>query len=101
MQANEPAVVERWLDGIIVEIQRSLDYFDSHFSQTPVSSLVLAPLPGETRGIVQYISDQLDISTRVLDIHTLVDCDLALSEELQFQCLLAVGAALRSEAMQS
>ena len=101
MQANDPDVIERWLDNIIVEVQRSLDYYDSHFSLTPVTSLVLTPLPGEMPSVAQYISDQLDISTRILDIHTLVDSDLSLGSELQYQCLLAIGAALRDRSNDS
>ena len=101
MQANDPDVVERWLDSIIVEVQRSLDYYDSHFSMTPVTSLVLTPLPEEMPSVAHYISEQLDLSTRILDIHTLVDSDLSLSSELQFQCLLAIGAALRDRSITS
>jgi len=97
MQNNDPDLIENWLDGIIVEIQRSLDYYESHFSLAPVSSLVIAPLPRELPGVAQYIATQLDISTRVLDVQTLIDSEQPLDSQLQSQCLLAIGAALRVE----
>ncbi len=97
MQSNDPDVIENWLDGIIVEIQRSLDYYESHFSLAPVSSLVIAPLPRELPGVAQYIAEQLDISTRMLDMQTLIDSAQPMDSQLQSQCLLAIGAALRVE----
>jgi len=97
MQSNDPNAIENWLDGIIVEIQRSLDYYESHFSLAPVSSLVIAPLPRELPGLVQYIAAQLDIATRMLDVQTLIDSEQPLDSQLQSQCLLAIGAALRVE----
>ena len=36
------------LDRIVVEIQRSLDYHESHFSQPPVTNVVIAPVPGSS-----------------------------------------------------
>lgn len=95
MQGNDPDIIENWLDGIIVEIQRSLDYYESHFSLPQVSSLIISPLPRELPGLVQYISEQLDIATRMLDLQTLIDSEQALDNQLQSQCLLAIGAALR------
>ncbi len=97
MQSNDPEVIENWLDGIIVEIQRSLDYYGSHFSLPPVSNLVIAPLSRDLPGVAQYISDQLDISTRILDLQTLIDAELTLDTQMQSRCLLAIGAALRDE----
>ena len=97
MQSDDPDLIENWLDSIIVEIQRSLDYYDSHFSLPPVSSLVIAPLPRELPNVAEYISDQLDVSTRILDIRTLIDTEHELNDQLQAQCLLAIGAALRVE----
>ena len=35
MQADDPDIIEPWLDNIIVEIQRSLDYYESHSRQSP------------------------------------------------------------------
>jgi len=97
MQSNDPDAIEKWLDGIIVEIQRSLDYYESHFALPPVGGLVVTPLSREVPGVAQYMSDQLDMSTRILDLHTLIDSEAELDSELQARCLLSIGAALRDE----
>jgi len=86
------------LDGIVIEIQRSMDYYESHFSQPPVSGLVVAPLERPIPGIAEYISQQLNVPTRVLDLNALIDSPQPLTEELQSRCLLAIGSALRVEA---
>ena len=97
MHANDRDVIETWLDGIIVELQRSLDYYESHFSQPQVSGVVIAPLPRNLSGIAEYITAQVDIPARVLDVNSLIDVQAPLETELQSRCLLAIGAALRQE----
>ena len=97
MQNDDQDDIENWLDGIIVEIQRSLDYYDSHFSLPPVSSLIITPLSRELPGVARYMSEQLDIPARMLDVATLIDTEQELNSQLQSQCILAIGAALRSE----
>lgn len=97
MHSNDPDVIEPWLDSIIIEIQRSLDYYESHFAQPQVSSLVITPLPREIPGIAEYISENLEIPTRMLDVNSLLDIHEDMDEALQSRCLLAIGAALRQE----
>ena len=97
VHASARDVLESWLDGIIVELQRSLDYYESHFSQPQVSGVVIAPLPRPLEGVAEYISEQIDIPARVLDVNSLIDVQAPLEQELQSRCLLAIGAALRQE----
>ena len=99
MHANDPVVIEDWLDGIIVEVQRSLDYYESHFALPQVSSLVVTPLPREIPHVAEYISEQLDIPTRLLDVNSLIDTQTPVEPLLQSHCLLAIGAALRQESL--
>lgn len=88
---------EGWLDSIVIEIQRSLDYYDSHFSQQAVSGVVLTPLGRTINGLEGYLRSQLDLPVRILDINDMVDSNQTLAAEQQVQCLGAVGAALRVE----
>jgi MSHA biogenesis protein MshI len=86
------------LDSIVVEIQRSLDYYESHFSQPAVSGVVIAPLSRPVPAMLEYLDAQLDLSVRMLDLNQLIDMPAALDEAAQARCLLAIGAALREEA---
>ena len=47
-------------------------------------------------GIEEYLAGKLRIPVRTLDLNALIDTE-PLSDEIQHQCLFAIGAALRSE----
>lgn len=85
------------LDRIVLEVQRSLDYYESHFSQAPIASLLLAPLARPVPGMLEYLTANLNLSVRQLDFNTLLQCEQPLGPEIQSQLLLACGAALRQE----
>lgn len=88
---------QRWLDNIVIEVQRSMDYYESHFSQPQVSSLVMTPIGKEIPGITEYLSEQLQIPARMLDVNDLIDTDEPIPASVQSRCLLAIGTALRQE----
>ncbi len=90
---------QQWLDNIVIEVQRSMDYYESHFSQPQVSSLVITPIGKEIPGVTEYLSEQLQIPARMLDVNELIDADEPISNLEQSRCLLAIGTALRDEAV--
>ena len=92
-----PEALLHAIDGIVLEIQRSLDYCESHFSLPPVASLVLAPMFEEIPPLMPYLSSNLGIPVRMLDLNAVLDCPQHLDDALQSRCLLAIGAALRQE----
>ncbi len=98
LRESDPAV-RRWVDGIVIEIQRSLDYYESHFSQPQVAAIVLSPMPREIPGMMDYLVGQLGVQTRMLDVNELIDAKEPVPLEIQSRCLLAIGAALRHESM--
>lgn len=87
--------LQRAFDTIVLEVQRSLDYYESHFALPPVAGLVVAPLEENVPGMMSYLASNLGIPVRMLDLNTLVESDQVLSDVLQSQCLLPIGAALR------
>lgn len=84
-------------DKLVLEVQRSLDYYDRYFAQPPVAGLVLAPTEEPVPGLGEYINQALGLSVRHLDIAEIVDCELPLSTSQQAHCLSAIGAVLRQE----
>ncbi len=90
---------QRWLDNIVIEVQRSMDYYESHFSQPQVSALVMTPIGKEIPGMTEYLNEQLSIPARILDVNELIDVSEPVPAELQSRCLLAIGTALRQEAV--
>lgn len=89
--------LHRMFDGIVLEVQRSLDYYESHFGLPPVSAVVLAPTATSVPGLLGYLANNLGLPVRMLDLNTALDCSTPLSDALQAQCLPAIGAALRRE----
>ena len=84
-------------DRLVLEIQRSLDYYDRYFSQPAVAGLVLAPTELPIPGLAEYLNGALGLAVRHLDISEVVDCETPLSEAQQARCLPAIGAVLRQE----
>lgn len=85
------------LDPLVIEVQRSLDYYDSHYSDAPIGNLVLAPTPEPVPGMPTYLAEQLGLQARSLDLAGVIDTPRDLSREDQARCLPLVGAALREE----
>lgn len=85
------------LDGIVIEVQRSMDYYESHFAQPPIGAVVVAPSEDPVEGMTEYLSSELGVPARTLDLGALVDVEAPIEARLQARCLLAVGAALREE----
>jgi MSHA biogenesis protein MshI len=84
-------------DRIALEVQRSLDYYDSHFRQAPVNTLALAPMPREVPGLVDYLKANLNSNVITMDLTKLMECEVEIKPELQATCLSVLGAALRQE----
>lgn len=86
-------------ERIALDVQRSLDNFDRLYSSVPLAHLLVAPIPG-VDGFLAYLRANLTIPVVPLDVSSVVDLGAvpALLDPLrQFQCLRAIGAALRDE----
>jgi MSHA biogenesis protein MshI len=86
-----------YFDQIALEVQRSLDYFDSHFRQAHVDQIVLSPSAGTIRGLVEHLNQNLNIKAAVLNFADVLEFDPAVADTLANRGLIALGAALRQE----
>lgn len=84
-------------DRLALEVQRSLDYYDRYFVQPPIAGIVLAPSPQPVPGLVEYLATHLGVAGRVLDLNDIIQSDTVLDAAQQANCLMAIGAALRTE----
>ncbi len=84
-----------WYDRIVLEVQRSLDYYESHFRQVPVVALALGPFPQPLPELVDYIRANLNVPVEQVDLGDYFDGTVP--RELQARCLTTIGAALRQE----
>ena len=94
---RESARAADYFDRIALEVQRSLDYYDSHFRQAPLAQLLIAPVPDEIPGLVDHLNANLGIKAAMLDLSAVLDFGQPAPADVQWRCLTAVGAALRRE----
>lgn len=86
---------EKVYDQVVLELQRSLDYFESHFAQALPTKLAIFPPDKLSGELLAYISDHLNLETEPLLIERLPGYSIEADEQSQTRCLWAVGAALR------
>jgi MSHA biogenesis protein MshI len=87
----------RLIDGMVLEVQRSLDYYESHFSLPPIGALVIAPTEEPVPGMMSQFAESLGIAVRMLDLNVAFETGRSIPDALQARCLTAIGAALRHE----
>ena len=94
---GQPDPIESHVDAVSLELQRSMDYFESHYEQAPLAHLVIAPGDGRARQLQAALADQTSLNIQILDLRRAVDtADESLSADRG--SVLAIGAALRETA---
>ena len=92
----EPALVDR----LALELQRSIDYYDRHFQQAPINQVTLCPMPAAAPELAERLAQQTGLSVHNLQLDDLVEVTAPVDDAQFAHCLLAIGAALRSEPAQ-
>lgn len=91
-----------WADvkeRLILEIQRSLDYYESQMGQIQLSTLLIAPRKQDSEALASQLSAAMAVRVETMDIASKLDMrtDLELPAAIQQSCMMAIGAALRTE----
>lgn len=81
---------------IALEVQRSLDYYDSHFDSPPIVALALLPCSGQ-QALLRSLDEQLDLRVYPLATDHLIETTIDLPAHDSAELMLAIGAALRDE----
>ncbi len=97
LEGPAPAL-ERALESIVLEVQRSLDYFESHFTLPPITRLAVGARIREMPGLADALATQLGLQVVEIDFNRLLETETPLDGSLQARCHLAIGLALRDEA---
>ena len=84
--------------AITLEVQRSLDYFESQLGKGYINRLLLLPMKRDGEQVMQALAGGLAVNLQRLTLEDLFGDDVPLLDEReQAYCLTAVGAALRQE----
>ncbi|WP_236715519.1 MSHA biogenesis protein MshI [Pseudomonas sp. BMS12] len=86
--------------AVTLEIQRSLDYFESQLGKGYINRLLLLPAKRDGAAALQALGSGLAVKLQALDLRELFpgQASAELDEAEQAYCMAAVGAALRQEA---
>lgn len=82
-------------NNLALEIQRSLDYVESYYGIPPISALAVIPLAENTHNLLDSLSSNLGIAVRMIDLSSIIDCDIVMDAQTQSLCAPVIGATLR------
>jgi MSHA biogenesis protein MshI len=94
---SDSSEFRRVADALAMELLRSLEYYESHFSRPAVETLYVAPLNAAEPQLFPYLSQAIGARVEGLDLNQLLDIPGGMTAEMQARSLLAIGAALRQE----
>jgi MSHA biogenesis protein MshI len=83
--------------AVVLELQRSLDYYERHFDQPPITRIAVSPAGARATHLAEELGRETGFEVMTVDLNTLLSCAAPIAPEHQAACLLAVGAALREE----
>lgn len=96
------------LDEAILDIQRSLDFYESNVARRPVRKVLIAPLGMPLPGLVEYLDTYLNPEVGFLDLEQILEHKHANddnkehgNEQITTAVLPAISAAMRALEMQS
>jgi MSHA biogenesis protein MshI len=82
---------------LALELQRSLDYCESHYDQAPITDLVLAPDSLATSALAAALRTEVGLNVSTLDVSALLEIPDGVTVPSDWLSLTALGAALRTE----
>ena len=86
--------------SLTLELQRSLDYYESQYDQTPIGDLVIAPADDRARALAEGLNSETSLRIQVLDVREVFNVYKSGEFATDWPSLLALGAALRSDAVE-
>ncbi len=84
-------------DSIVLELQRSLDYYERHFDQPPIMRIAICPSGHRASALAQALNRDTGFEVAALDLNSVLRCAVPVAADTQAAALMAVGAAMREE----
>jgi MSHA biogenesis protein MshI len=83
--------------SVVLELQRSLDYYERHFDQPPITRIAVSPNSVRAGLLAVDLGKETGFEVTTLDLRALLQSEIASDTVIDATCLMAVGAALREE----
>ena len=87
-------------DRLVLEIQRSLDYYESQMGKSPITRITIAPRMHDTHEMSKALDELLTAQVSPFNLADFMLADVPLTPELQQFALPAIGATLRGSSKQ-
>lgn len=87
----------QYLDNLLLEMQRSLDYYESQLGKGGVADLYIAPLGEHHERIAGFLDSNLAARVCSFDLSEYFESDVLLDADTQNGCFAAVTAAMSVE----
>jgi MSHA biogenesis protein MshI len=81
---------------LAIELQRSLDYYESHFDRAPIADIVVAADEERAQRAVESLRQETGLATDSFNIRQLFNVEAGIEPDTRFAALVALGAALRT-----
>jgi MSHA biogenesis protein MshI len=98
---DTPALVEAQIDpsSLALELQRSLDYYESHFDQSAIGDLIVAPGGERAVALAGALAAETGLRVSALNLGECLEFADGVPTPQDWLACMAIGAALRSEAL--
>lgn len=81
----------------VLELQRSMDYYESQIGKPPCVRLMVMPLVMDDDPLMEELRANLPLDIHSLNLENLISADFELPVQLQNNATIAVAAALRTQ----
>jgi MSHA biogenesis protein MshI len=81
--------------ALALEIQRSVDYYESHFDQPAILDLVIAPSDPRTKKLAKSLALETSLNIEVFEVARYFEIEGNIEIDTRWPGLIALGAALR------
>ncbi len=82
-------------DRLVLEIQRSLDYYESQMGKSPINKIILTRRQHDSEAMAASLNELLAANVSVLDLAAVLDSKEVLTPEQQQIFMPVIGATLR------
>jgi MSHA biogenesis protein MshI len=85
------------IHALALELQRSLDYYESHYDQPPIADLVVATGDDRADEIAAALATETGLAATAFDVEEIFEVVDTIEPDCHWPSLVAMGAALRAD----
>ena len=92
---GDSEAVQQYMEDILLEVHRSIDYYENQIGKGMVHQLTFAPAVLPLDHPIAYLREQMNAQVDTFHLESFMTVPEAIASVTQSQCLGAIGAAMR------